>query len=184
MNETEARAKQVSSSETIMTEMIMPNDTNPLGDLMGGNLLRWMDVSAAVCAAKHCESHVVTASVDHVSFTQPIKVGEVITIKSVVTRAFTSSVEVFVEVYSADIRGMNARLCNHAYLTFVALNKETRKKVSVPKVLPLTGEEQKQYDSALRRRELRLILSGRMRPEEAIHLQKLFKLGSGAKLES
>jgi len=181
MSEIPPRAKQVSTSETIMTEMIMPNDTNPLGDLMGGNLLRWMDVAAAICAGKHCESHVVTASVDHVSFTQPIKVGEVITIKAVVTRAFSSSVEVFVEVYSADIRGMNARLCNHAYLTFVALNKETRTVVSVPKVLPLTGEEQKQFDSALRRRELRLILSGRMLPEEAVHLQKLFKLGSGAK---
>lgn len=184
MSDTPPRAKQVAISETIMTEMIMPNDTNPLGDLMGGNLLRWMDVAAAICAGKHCESHVVTASVDHVSFTQSIHVGDVITIKSVVTRAFKTSVEVFVEVYSADVTGANARLCNHAYLTFVALNKETRKKVAVPKVLPLTGEEQKQFDSALRRRELRLILSGRMLPSEATHLSKLFKLGSGAKQES
>ncbi len=178
------RGKQVSSSETIMTEMIMPNDTNPLGDLMGGNLLRWMDVAAGICAGKHCESHVVTASVDHVSFSQPIRLGDVITIKSIVTRAFTSSVEVFVEVYASEVTGLNARLCNHAYLTFVALNKETRKKINVPKVLPLTGEEQKQYDSALRRRELRLILSGRMKPDEAVHLKKLFKLGSGAKAEA
>ena len=175
----ERPAKQVAASETTMTEMIMPNDTNPLGDLMGGNLLRWMDVAAAVCAGKHCESHVVTASVDHVSFTQPIHVGDVITIKAVVTRAFTTSVEVFVEVYSADVRGLNARLCNSAYLTFVALDKESREKVRVPAVLPLSGEEQKQYESALRRRELRLILGGRMRPDEAVHLQKLFKLGSG-----
>ena len=179
MSDETPRAKQVAASETIMTEMIMPNDTNPLGDLMGGNLMRWMDVAAAICAGKQCESHVVTASVDHVAFNQRIHVGDVITIKAVVTRAFTSSVEIFCEVYSADIRGMNARLCNSAYLTFVALNKETRKKVNVPKVLPLTGEEQKQYDSALRRRELRLILSGRMRPDEAKHLRSLFVLGSG-----
>ena len=182
--DTTPKAKQVATSETIMTEMIMPNDTNPLGDLMGGNLLRWMDVAAGICAGKHCESHVVTASVDHVSFTQPIHVGDVITIKSVVTRAFTTSVEVFVEVYSADVTGANARLCNHAYLTFVALDKQTRKKVTVPKVLPLTGEEQKQFDSALRRRELRLVLSGRMLPAEAVHLSKLFKLGSGAKQDT
>ena len=172
----EPRAKQVAVSETIMTEMIMPNDTNPLGDLMGGNLLRWMDVAAAVCAGKHCESHVVTASVDHVSFTQPIAVGDVITIKSRVTRAFNSSVEVFVEVFSADVRGHNARLCNDAYLTFVALDKLTREKVTIPKVLPLTGEEQKRFDGALRRRELRLILSGRMEPGEATHLKSIFKL--------
>ena len=178
---TEPRAKQVAVSETIMTEMIMPNDTNPLGDLMGGNLLRLMDIAAGVCAGKHCESHVVTASVDHVSFTQAIHVGDVITIKSRVTRAFNTSVEVFVEVFSADIRGFNARLCNIAYLTFVALDKDSRKKVKIPAVLPLTGEEQKQYESALRRRELRLILSGRMAPSEAEHLRSLFVLGSGAK---
>ena len=178
------RPKQVSESATIMTEMIMPNDTNPLGDLMGGNLLRWMDVAAAVCAGKHCESHVVTASVDHVSFAKPIHVGDVITIKSVVTRAFRTSVEVFVEVSSADVRGHNARLCNHAYFSFVALNKETRDKVNVPAVLPVTGEEQKQYDSAVRRRELRLVLSGRMEPSEAEHLTRLFRLGSGAEVGS
>ncbi len=183
MSSTEPRAKQIAVSETIMTEMIMPNDTNPLGDLMGGNLLRWMDVAAAVCAGKHCESHVVTASVDHVSFTQPIQVGDVITIKSRVTRAFNSSVEVFVEVFSADVRGHNARLCNSAYLTFVALDKDTRKPVAIPKVLPLTGEEQKQYDSAIRRRELRLILSGRMDVSEAVHLRSLFIPGASVKSE-
>lgn len=180
MSHTTSPEKQVALSETIMTEMIMPNDTNPLGDLMGGNLLRWMDVAAAICAGKHCESHVVTASVDHVSFTQAIHVGDVITIKARATRAFNSSVEIFVEVFSADVRGLNARLCNSAYLTFVALNKDTRKKVAVPKVLPLTGEEQKQYEGALRRRELRLILSGRMQPSEAVHLRSLFVLSERA----
>lgn len=168
--------KSVAVSETVMTEMIMPNDTNPLGDLMGGNLLRWMDVCAAVCAGKHCENHVVTASVDHVNFTQAIKVGDVITIKSRPTRAFNTSCEVIVEVYSADVRGHNARLCNTAYLTFVAVDLETRQTQRVPKVHPVTSEEQRHYDGALRRRELRLVLSGRMKPEDAVHLKSIFKL--------
>ena len=173
----ERPAKPVSVSETVMTEMIMPNDTNPLGDLMGGNLLRWMDVCAAVCAGKHCENHVVTASVDHVNFTQAIKVGEVITIKARPTRAFNTSCEVICEVYSADVRGHNARLCNTAYLTFVAVDLETRETRSVPRVHPVTAEEQRHFDGALRRRELRLVLSGRMQPEEAVHLKRIFKLG-------
>ena len=172
----ERPAKGVDVSETVMTEMIMPNDTNPLGNLMGGNLLRWMDVCAAVCAGKHCENYVVTASVDHVNFTQPIAVGDVITIKSRVTRAFNTSCEVITEVYSADIRGHNARLCNSAFLTFVAVDYDTRETVPVPRVHPVTAEEQRHYDGALRRRELRLVLSGRMRPEDAAHLKSIFGL--------
>ena len=78
----ELEAKKVSESKTIMTEMIMPNDTNPIGNLMGGNLMRWMDIAAGICAGKHCESHVVTASVDHVSFQKPILMGDIITIRS------------------------------------------------------------------------------------------------------
>ena len=168
-------AKVVTASETVMTEMIMPNDTNPLGNLMGGNLLRWMDVCAAVCAGKHCENHVVTASVDHVNFTQPIAVGDVITIKSRVTRAFRTSCEVVTEVYSADVRGHHARLCNTAYLTFVAVDYETRQPVRVPGVHPVTAEEQRHFDGALRRRELRLVLSGRLAPADATHLRSLFR---------
>ena len=101
--------KKVADSVTIMTEMIMPNDTNPLGNLMGGYLMRWMDIAASICAAKHCGCHVVTASVDHVSFQSPIKLGEVITLNARVTRAFTTSVEIFVEVFANDITGENTR---------------------------------------------------------------------------
>lgn len=167
--------KRVSESLTIMTEMIMPNDTNPLHNLMGGNLLRWMDIASGICAGKHCEAHVVTASVDHVSFTKAINSGDVITIKAMPTRAFTTSVEVYVEVYAADVMGKNNRLCNHAYFTFVALDAETRTPVKVPPVVPLSSEEQQLYDSAVRRRELRLILSKRMKPEEADNLRALFE---------
>lgn len=170
----EPRAKKVADSQTIMTQMVMPNDTNPLNNLMGGNLMRWMDVAAAICAGKHCEAHVVTASVDHVSFQRPIAVGDVVTLKASVTRAFSTSVEIYVEVFAADIKGGDARRCNHAYFTFVALDDKTKRPTTVLPVLPLTNEEQQLYDSAARRRELRLILSGRLRPEEAVEVKAFF----------
>jgi acyl-CoA hydrolase len=166
--------KLVSESQTIMTEMIMPNDTNPLDNLMGGNLMRWMDIAGGICAARHCEEHVVTASVDHVSFTSPIKNGDVITLKAVVTRAFNTSVEVYVEVSAADITGANSRLSNHAYLSFVALDDKTKKPTKVPPLRPVSSEEQKRYDGASRRRELRLILSGRMKPSDATEIKDFF----------
>lgn len=157
-----------------MTEMIMPNDTNPLGNLMGGNLMRWMDICGGICAGKHCETHVVTASVDNVSFQKPINEGDVITLKAKVTRAFTTSVEVYVEVSVSEITGFNSRRTNHAYLTFVGLDPETKKPVKVPKLNPLTAEEEKLYEGAARRREIRLILSGRIKPSEALKVKDFF----------
>ena len=168
------KGKQVNDSATVMTEMVMPNDTNPIGNLMGGNLMRWMDVAGAICAGKHCEAYVVTASVDHVSFHQPIPLGEIVTLQARVTRAFNTSVEIFVEVFAADIKGHHPRKCNHAYFTFVAIDKEQKKPVPVPKVIPLTGAEEELYESAIRRREVRLVLSGRMRPSEANELKTFF----------
>ncbi|MEQ1745009.1 MAG: acyl-CoA thioesterase [Saprospiraceae bacterium] len=157
-----------------MTEMIMPNDTNPMGNLMGGYLMRWMDIVAAVCAGRHCEAHVVTAAVDHISFQNPIRLGDVITLKASVTRAFNTSVEIYVEVFANDIKGQNARRCNHAYFTFVALDDTRKIPVAVPPVLPLSSEEQTLFESAARRREIRLILSGRIKPKEAIEVRKFF----------
>jgi len=167
-------AKRVEESRTIMTELIMPNDANPLGNLMGGNLMRWMDIAGGICASKHCEAHCVTASVDHVSFTLPIRVGDVIQLSSVVTRAFNTSVEVYIEVSVTDITGNNTKLSNHAYMTFVALGRETMKPIKVPELTPVTAEQQKLYDSAPRRRELRLILGGRMQPKDATDLRAFF----------
>ena len=154
------KEKLVSESHTIMTEIIMPNDTNPLGNLMGGNLMRWMDIAASICAAKHCQSNVVTASVDHVSFRNPIGVGDVIRLNAKVTRAFTTSVEVYVEVFASNMTGGNERQSNHAYLSFVALDDETKQPCKVPPLRPVSSEEVKLYEGASRRRELRLILSG------------------------
>ena len=167
--------KKVSESETVMTEMVMPNDTNPLHNLMGGNLMRWMDVVASICAGKHCEAHVVTASVDHVSFHKPIPLGDIVTLNANVTRAFNTSVEVFVEVFISTIKGGNPRKSNHAYFTFVALDDDSRKPKKVPAVIPLTDNEQKLYESAARRREVRLVLSGRIKPEDASELKTFFQ---------
>ena len=169
------KAKKVSESKTVMTEMIMPNDTNPIGNLMGGNLMRWMDIVGGICAGKHCEAHVVTASVDHVSFQKPILMGDVITLEASITRAFNTSVEVYVEVFAADIKGHKNRMSNHAYFTFVALDDKKKKPVKVPEIIPLTREEQQLFDSAIRRRELRLILSGRLKPADAKEIKMFFQ---------
>jgi acyl-CoA hydrolase len=170
----ELKPKKVSESRTIMTQMVMPNDTNPIDNLMGGNLMSWMDVACGICAGKHCESYVVTASVDHVSFKLPIMLGDVVTLKASVTRAFNTSVEVFVEVFASDIKGGNPRKSNHAYFTFVAIDETTHKPCPVPEVIPLTNEEQTLYEAASRRRELRLILSGRIKISDATEIRELF----------
>ncbi len=169
------RAKKVEDSKTTMTELIMPNDTNPLGNLMGGNLMHWMDIAGGICAGKHCEAHVVTASVDHVSFQQPIQLGSVISINAVVTRAFTTSVEVYLEVYVSDFAGLNTVKSNHAYMTFVALDDEKREPIEVPQLNPITPGDISLFESAKRRREVRLILSGRLKPEDATDLKSYFQ---------
>lgn len=169
-----SKGKTVKESFTIMTEMIMPNDTNPLGNLMGGNLMRWMDIAGAVCAGKHCNSHVVTASVDHISFKKAIKLGDVITIEACVTRAFTSSIEVHLDVYRSDIKGQIKEKTNSAFLSFVAINEETMKPTKVPALIPETEEEQRLFEGASRRREIRLILSERIKPEEAKEVRLFF----------
>lgn len=167
-------AKRVSDSFTTMSELVMPNDTNPMNNLMGGNMLRWMDIACAICAGKHTGSAVVTASVDNVAFGSAIKMGEVITLEASVTRAFNTSLEIFVEVFAASMQGTNPRKTHSAYFTFVALNKDNGKPVPSPDVIPLTEIEQQRYNSAMRRRELRLVLAGRMKPEDATHLKEIF----------
>lgn len=166
--------KKVADSKTVMTELIMPNDTNPMNNLMGGYLMRWMDIVSAICAGKHCEAHVVTAAVDHISFHIPIFLGDVITLEASVTRAFNTSVEIFVEVFANDIKGQKPRRCNHAYFTFVALDDKKKNPAPVPPLLPLSSEENQLYEGAARRRELRLILSGRMKAKDASLLRQYF----------
>ena len=166
--------KPVSSSRTVMTELVMPNDTNPLGDLMGGNLMRWMDIAAGICAARHCEAHAVTASVDHVSFRRAIHLGNVLTITANVTRAFNTSVEVFIKVTTGNVTQNETHVSNHAYMTFVALDPYTHKPKSAPSVIPESEHEKKLYEGATRRRELRLMLAGRMEAKDAVEIKAMF----------
>lgn len=168
------KGKQVNESRTTMTELVMPNDTNPLGNLMGGNLMRWMDIACGICAARHSDAHCVTASVDHVSFKHPIRLGDIVTLTASVTRAFNTSVEVFIEVFASDMLGTYKHKSNHAYFTFVALDSDSGKPKSLPPVLPLTSEEEVLYEGASRRRELRLILSKRIKPSEALEIKHFF----------
>ncbi len=156
-----------------MTHLVMPNDTNHLGDLMGGILMRWMDVAGAMAGMRHCNSPVVTAGVDHVSFDLSIPLGAMVVLEGWVTRAFTTSIEVFIEVFKEDLDGQRTK-CNEAFFTFVSLDRETRKPIQTPLVEPGTKREHALYDGALRRRELRLIMAGRMEPGEAGHLKALF----------
>lgn len=166
-------AKTPQDSHNIMSELVLPNDTNTLGNLMGGRLMHWMDIAAAISAMKHCNCPVVTASVDNVTFKAPIRLGNLLTIESKVTRAFSTSMEVYLKVYGEDLHAQWRYFTNEAYLTFVALdpNGNPRK---VPELVPQTEEESKMWEAALRRRQVRLILGGKMKPEEAGELRSLF----------
>ena len=155
------------------TRLVLPNDTNTLGNLMGGNLLHWMDVAAAISANRHCRRVVVTAAVNNVSFQKPIKLGEIVIIESQVTRSFKSSMEVYLEVFvESTLTGVKSR-CNEAMYTFVAVDQQGVP-IEVPKTVPETKEEKQRYDGALRRRQLRLILAGKMKPSDATELKALF----------
>jgi len=165
--------KTPANSLTTMNELVLPNDTNPLNNLMGGRLLHWMDIAAAISAQKHCNRVVVTASVDNVSFQHPIKLGDVVTLHAKVTRAFNTSVEVRLVVWAENIPSGEKIKSNEAYYTFVALD-ENGKNVPVPGINPETEKEQELFDGALRRRQLRLILGGKMNPDDATELKALF----------
>lgn len=167
------RKKVAAESETIMNELVLPNDTNTLNNLMGGRLMHWMDIAAAIAAQKHSNRIVVTASVDNVSFSEPIRLGNVVTFKAKVTRAFNSSMEVYIEVTAEDIPAKKKLNSNKAFFTFVAVDQSGRP-IDVPEVIPETEEEKELYAVALRRRQLRLVLSKRMKPSDAIELKSLF----------
>lgn len=166
-------AKYARETLNIMTELVLPNDTNTLGNLMGGRLMHWMDIAAAIAASRLCNMPVVTASVDNVSFALPIRLGNVLTIESKVTRSFNSSMEVYLKVWAEDLTAQTKYLSNEAYLTFVALDAN-HKPVKVPELIPETPEEKEKFAGALRRRQLRLILGGKMKADDAGELKALF----------
>ena len=144
-----------------MNELVLPNDTNTLGNLMGGRLLHFMDICAAIAAQRHSNRTVVTASVDSVDFRGAIRLGEVVVLEASVNRAFTTSMEVQIDVWAEDTSTGTQRRCNRAYYTFVAVDQSGRP-IPVPPVAPETDAEQERFEAAARRRELRLVLSGRL----------------------
>lgn len=170
-------SKAPQESFVAMTELVLPNDTNTFGNLMGGRLMYWMDIAAALCAMKHCGSPVVTASVDNISFQNPIKLGNVVHIEAKITRAFNTSMEVHLKVWGEDALHQYRYQSNKAYFTFVALDPNGKPR-KVPDISPETAEEIELYEGALRRRQIRLILGGKMQAKEADELKAyLFKEG-------
>jgi len=167
------KTKKPSDSLTVMSELVLPNDTNTLGNLMGGRLMHWMDIAAAMASMKHCNCPVVTASADNISFSNPIKLGNVVTLEAKVTRSFRSSMEVYLKVHGEDVPTQYKYLSNEAYLTFVALDPNGKPR-KVPELVPETEDDKIHFDGALRRRQLRLILSGKMKPQDADELRALF----------
>lgn len=166
-------ARPASDSYAETTHLVLPNDTNTMGNLFGGQLLKWLDISCAISAHRHCKRLGVTVAVNHVGFDRPIKLGDFVTIKSQVSRSFSTSMEVWADVWVED-RITNEKVkATSAIYTFVAIGPEGRS-VAVPDVVPNSAEEQERYDGALRRRQLRLILSGKMKAADATELKALF----------
>ncbi len=165
--------KKPIDSLTIMTELVLPNDTNLFGNLMGGRLMYWMDIAAALAAHKHCNAPVVTASVDNISFEAPIKLGNVVHIEAKISRAFNSSMEIHLKVWGEDLTQQYKYKSNEAFYTFVALDPNRKPRI-VPTLVPETKEDKKVFEGALRRRQVRLILGGKMKPKDATELRALF----------
>ncbi len=155
---TDKNQKTVSASRVRMNELVMPNDTNPLGNLMGGRLLHLMDICSAISAQRHCNRNVVTVSVDSVEFKQAIKLGEVVVIEGEVTRAFKTSMEVAMQVWAENLRTGTRRLCTTSYYTFVAVDADGNP-VPVPQIIAESEFEKQRYQAASDRRQLRLEIS-------------------------
>ena len=167
------KSKTAQESLSITTEIVLPNDTNNLDNLMGGRLLHWMDVTTAIAAHRHCGRIVVTAAVNNVSFTKAIPAGSIVTLEAKVTRAFTSSMEVIVDVWMENNQHKGKVKCNEAIYTFVAVD-QLGNPIDVPALIAETEEEKSRFTAALRRRQLSLVISGRMKPNEATELKALF----------
>lgn len=166
-------ARYPSESLTILTDLVLPGETNPLNNLFGGELLARMDRAAGIAAGRHSRRIVVTASVNHVAFNRAIPLGSVVTVEAKVSRAFKSSMEVIIDVWVEDRQSGERTKANEAIYTFVAVN-ETGSPVAVPPIKPETELEQQRFDAALRRKQLSLVLAGKMKPDDATELKALF----------
>ncbi|AIY12674.1 MULTISPECIES: acyl-CoA thioesterase [Cellulophaga] len=160
-------------SRTILTDLVLPSETNPLNNLFGGELLARMDRAASIAARRHSRRITVTASVNHVAFNQSVPVGSVVTVEAAVSRAFKTSMEVYIDVWMEDRFTGTKSKANDAIYTFVAVD-DTGKPTEVPQLLPETDLEKDRFAAALRRKQLSLVLAGKMKPHDATELKALF----------
>ncbi|WP_281541854.1 acyl-CoA thioesterase [Maribacter aestuarii] len=167
------QTKVPSDSRTTMTDMVLPSETNPLNNLFGGELLARMDRAASIAARRHSRRITVTASVNHVAFNRAVPLGSVVTVEAAVSRSFKTSMEVYIDVWMEDRFSGERTKANEAIYTFVAVD-ETGKPTEVPKLKPETKLEEERYAGALRRKQLSLVLAGKMKPNDATELKALF----------
>ncbi len=168
------KIKTPSQSEAVLSNLVLPGETNMLNNLFGGELLARMDRISSIAAKRHAESYqVVTASVNHVSFNTPVPLGSILNLKAKVTRAFKSSMEIYVDVWIDDPVSHELIKTNNGIYTFVAVDKNN-KPIEVPELKPETEEEIERYHAALRRKQLSLILANKMEPKDAHELKALF----------
>lgn len=167
------QSKKPSDSRTVMTDMVLPSETNPLNNLFGGELLARMDRAASISARRHSRRITVTASVNHVAFNRSVPLGSVVTVEATISRAFRTSMEVYIDVWMEDrISGERVK-ANEAIYTFVAVD-ETGSPTEVPHLEPETKLEKERYAGALRRKQLSLVLAGKLKPSDATELRALF----------
>ena len=167
------KTKTAKETLAISTKVVLPHETNTLGKLFGGALLAWMDEIAAVSAHRHSKRVVVTASINNVAFGEPIDLGAIVTLESKVTRAYTSSMEVMIDVFVEDRLTGAKKQVNEAIYTFVAVDQNGGP-INVPELIPETEQEKKRYEAALRRRQLSLVIAGKMKPQDATELKSIF----------
>lgn len=167
------KKRNVSDTITIATHIVLPNDTNFHNNLFGGQLMAWIDIAASISARRHCNREVVTASINNLSFNTPIKLGATVTLEAKVSRAFNSSMEVFIDVFVEDFLTGEQIKANQAITTFVAIDQHGRT-IEVPEAIPETEEDKERYEGALRRKQLSLILAGKMDPKDANELKAIF----------
>jgi acyl-CoA hydrolase len=165
--------RKASQSLTVLTDMVLPSETNPLNNLFGGELLARMDRAASISARRHSRRIVVTASVNHVAFNKSVPLGSVVTVEAKVSRAFKTSMEVYMDVWVEDRESGIKSKANEAIYTFVAVD-ETGQPVLIPSLEPETELDKKRFEGALRRKQLSLVLAGKMKPSDATELRALF----------
>ena len=162
-----------SESKTTLTDLVLPSETNPLGNMFGGELLARMDRAASIAARRHSRRIVVTVSVNHVAFNKVIPLGSVVTVEATISRAFKTSMEVFIDVLLEDRQSGKRTKANEAIFTFVAVD-ENGHPVEVPEIRPETDLEKERYAAALRRRQLSLVLAGKLKAQNATELKAIF----------